>query len=294
MTLQGCYTAIVTPFRNGQVDYAALKALVAAQLAGGVAGIVPVGTTGESPTLGVSEHLKVIETVIEAVAGRCHVMAGTGANSTAEALELTCAAKDLGADSTLQVTPYYNRPSQEGVYRHFMTIADEVGLPVVLYNIPGRTATEIEIPTVARLAKNPLIVAVKEAGGSVDRVSKTRLACDITILSGDDFLTYPMMALGATGVVSVASNVIPAEVSQLTRLLLAGDYEDARELHFALYNFFTACFIEPNPVPSKAMLHMLGRIADPSVRLPLAPMEKSSKPTLLRALQSVGLEPKAG
>lgn len=288
MTLQGCYTAIVTPFRNEQVDYDALKALVEAQIAGGVAGIVPVGTTGESPTLDVDEHLKVIQTTIEAVAGRCQVMAGTGANSTAEALELTKEAKALGADCTLQVTPYYNKPSQDGLYAHFSTIAD-VGLPVVLYNIPGRCVVEIEVDTVAKLAAHPHIVAVKEAGGSVDRVSQTIQACDITVLSGDDFLTYPMMALGAKGVVSVASNIVPAEVVKLTDLLLAGDYPAARELHYRLYELFTACFLDPNPAPSKAMLHMLGRIAEPTVRLPLAPVAEANGPKFQAALRSVGL-----
>ena len=227
MKFEGVYTALVTPFRNGEVDYEALKKLVELQVAGRVSGIVPVGTTGESPTLSPQEHLKVIETVIETAAGRCQVIAGTGANSTEEAVFLTSEAKAVGADATLQVTPYYNKPTQEGLYRHFSTVADKVGLPVVLYNVPGRSGVPIAEATVARLAKNPVIMAVKEAAGSVDRVSAILDLCDITVLSGDDSLTLPMMSVGAKGIISVSSNLIPGEMSAMVRAALEGDFAKA-------------------------------------------------------------------
>lgn len=290
MNFQGTYTAIVTPFTNGHVDYGVLKDLVEAQIAGGVTGIVPVGTTGESPTLDMDEHIRVIETVIAVVAGRCQVVAGTGGNATSEALELTREAKAMGADACLQVTPYYNRPSQAGLIRHFQVLAD-VGLPVMLYNIPSRTGRELTVDTVVELAKHPNIQAIKEAGGACDRVSLYRQRCDITVLCGDDFLTLPMMVLGATGVVSVASNIAPAEVVTLTRLARDGDWAAARDQHYRLYDLFSACFIDPNPTPSKAMLHMLGRIPSPDVRLPLAPLEPSSRPVLERTLRALGLDP---
>ena len=288
MQMQGCYTALVTPFRNGAVDYDALSRLVAEQIAGGVAGLVPVGTTGESPTLGVAEHLKVIEQVIRAAAKRCPIIAGTGANSTAEAIELTQEAARLGADATLQVTPYYNKPSSEGLYRHFMAVADQGGLPVVLYNVPGRSGREIDIKTVARLAKDSRIIALKEAGGSADRVSQVRDACGITILSGDDSLTLPMMVLGATGVISVASNVLPKEVSDLCRLALAGDFAGARALHYRLYPMFRDLFVETNPVPVKAALAMQGKIAE-EYRLPLCEMSPANREVLKAAMRQVGI-----
>ena len=231
MEMQGVYTAIVTPFSQGAVDFGKLRELVEFQIAGGVDGIVPVGTTGESPTLSFEEHMKVIEVTIETAKKRCQIVAGTGANSTSEAIELTKHAKAAGADATLQVTPYYNKPTQEGLYRHFSTVADQTGLPVVLYNVPGRSGVPIAVETIARLSKNPLIVAVKEAGGSVERVSAILDVCDITVLSGDDMLTVPMMAVGATGIISVASNIIPAELKAMVTAAAAGDYSKAMKLH---------------------------------------------------------------
>lgn len=288
MTLQGCYTALVTPFDNGQVAFSTLRELVEMQIAGGIDGIVPVGTTGESPTLGFEEHQKVIETVVETVAGRCTVIAGTGANSTAEALELTRHAKDCGADLSLQVTPYYNKPTQEGLYQHFSTVA-EVGLPIVLYNVPGRTAAEIKIETVARLAANANVAAVKEAGGSVDRVSETLACCDITVLSGDDALTFPMMAVGASGVISVASNLDPAGVTRLTHLALDGDYQGARQEHYRLYALFKTLFIETNPIPIKAAMAMVGKIKE-EYRLPLVPMADANRDALRDVVRQLGYD----
>ena len=220
MNFTGTYTALVTPFKNGEVDYGTLKNLVKIQVDAGVEGLVPVGTTGESPTLSVDEHLKVIETVVNTASGTCSVIAGTGANSTSEAVHLTKMAKKAGADATLQVTPYYNKPTQEGLYRHFSTVADECGLPVVLYNVPGRSGIPIPIDVIKRLSSNPLIQCVKEAGGSVDRVSAIKDISDIAILSGDDALLVPMMAVGAVGVISLASNLIPEKVKTLVDLCL--------------------------------------------------------------------------
>lgn len=288
MQMQGCYTAIVTPFRNGAVDYPALDKLVDEQVAGGVAGLVPVGTTGESPTLNMEEHMQVIAHVIKVANRRCTIIAGTGANSTAEAVELTREAAKLGADATLQVTPYYNKPTSEGLYRHFMTVADQGGLPVVLYNVPGRTSREIDLKTVVRLAKDPRMIAVKEAGGSADRVSQIKDACGITVLSGDDSLTLPMMALGATGVISVVSNVMPKEVSELCRLALAGDFAGARALHYRLYPLFRDLFVETNPVPVKAALAMLGKIRE-EYRLPLCEISDANRKVLAAAMLKAGL-----
>ena len=228
---QGAYTAIVTPFgADGQVNYETFAKLIEAQVAAGIDGIVPVGTTGESPTLGVDEHEKVIETAVELAAGRIKVIAGTGANSTSEAIELTKHAKDAGADGTLQVTPYYNKPNQEGLYRHFSAVAD-LGLPVVLYNVPGRSGMEIAVETVARLSEHPNVVCVKEAGGSVERVSAIADVCDIDVVSGDDALALPMITVGAVGVISVASNVVPAEVARMIHAALDGDMATAGKLH---------------------------------------------------------------
>jgi 4-hydroxy-tetrahydrodipicolinate synthase len=288
MYLQGCYTALVTPFESGKVCTTALRDLVEAQVIGGVDGVVPVGTTGESPTLSMAEHNRVVENVVDAVNGRCTVIAGTGANSTAEALELTQHAKDAGADATLQVSPYYNKPTQEGLYRHFTQVAD-VGLPVVLYNVPGRCSVEIAIDTVARLAKHPAIIAVKEAGGDVDRVTKTLTACDIIVISGDDALTLPMMVLGAKGVISVASNVLPAEVTELTHLALAGDFLGARESHFRLYELFETLFIETNPIPVKAAVAAMGLITE-EYRLPMCEMTPANLERLLTAMRNLDID----
>lgn len=287
-TLEGSFTALVTPFRNGEVDETALRALVRSQLEQGIDGLVPVGTTGESPTLDLKEHPRVIEIVIDEVDGRCPVIAGTGGNSTREAIELTRMAAAAGADATLQVTPYYNKPTQNGLVRHFSEVADKGGLPVVLYNVPGRTSREIEIGTIVRLAQHPNIVVVKEAGGSVDRVSRILSACDITVLSGDDSLTLPMMVLGAKGVISVASNLVPAEVTAMVHAALDGRWNEARDLHFRLYPLFRDIFIETNPIPIKAALAMVGRIAE-EYRLPLCPMADDNRETLKAAMRAAGV-----
>jgi len=285
---KGAYTAIVTPFNaNGDVDFDAFGRLIEAQAAAGIDGIVPVGTTGESPTLNVDEHNAVIEKAVEFAGGRMQVIAGTGANSTAEAVELTKHAKDAGADGTLQVTPYYNKPSQEGLYRHFSTVA-EIGLPVVLYNVPGRASREIEVSTVARLNSHPNIVCIKEAGGSVDRVSAIAAACDIVILSGDDALTLPMMSVGAKGVISVASNVIPAEMREMVHCALDGDMARAGGLHAKYYPLFRDLFIDTNPIPVKAAMAMLGLIEE-SYRLPLCEMSDTAREKLKATMSAVGL-----
>lgn len=286
--LQGCYTAIVTPFRDGDVDLDALGELLEMQMQAGVDGIVPVGTTGESPTLDFDEHERVIEFVAEAVNHRCQVIAGTGANSTSEAVRLTQHAAAEGVDATLQVTPYYNKPSQEGLYRHFSTVADEGGLPVVLYNVPGRTGREISVDTIARLAKHPNIIAVKEAGGSVDRVSAILDACDITVLSGDDSLTLPMMAVGGQGVISVASNVVPERVAAMVHEALNGGWDAARKLHARLYPLFRDLFIDTNPIPVKAALAMMGLVQE-EYRLPLCPLQDSHREPLRESLRKAGV-----
>ena len=286
--LQGVFTALITPFRNGAVDWDALRELIEQQIRGRVAGIVPVGTTGESPTLSCEEHLEVIHFAVEVAAHRCLIVAGTGANSTAEAVHLTREAREVGADATLQVTPYYNKPTQEGLYRHFSTVADEVGLPVVLYNVPGRTGVPIAEATVARLAANPLVVAIKEAAGSVDRVSAIRDMCDLTVLSGDDSLTLPMMAVGASGVVSVSSNIIPLQMTEMVEAALAGDFVRAREYHRKYYALFRDQFIETNPVPIKAALAMTGLIAE-EYRLPLCELSAEHREKLAATLKRCGI-----
>ena len=288
MEFKGVYTALITPFRNGAVDYDALKALVEKQIAGNVAGIVPVGTTGESPTVSPEEHLKIIEAVVKEAAGRCQVIAGTGANSTEEAVYLTNEAKAIGADATLQVTPYYNKPTQEGLYRHFSTVADKCQLPVVLYNIPGRSGVPINVETIVRLAANPMIGAVKEAAGSVDRVSEILEKIDISVLCGDDSLTLPMISVGAKGVISVASNLIPGELSKMVASALAGDFSAALALHRKYYRVFKDLFIETNPIPIKAAMAMAGHCAE-EYRLPLCEMGAANRQKLADALKSCGI-----
>ena len=288
MKISGTITALVTPFaKDGSVDYGALKALVEAQAAAGVEGICSVGTSGESPTLSHEEHHRVVEKTIEFAAGRCLVVAGTGANSTAEAVSLTKAAIAAGgADACLQVTPYYNKPNPEGLYRHFMTVAD-LGLPVVLYNVPGRTGREIPLDVVVRLAKHPNVVAIKEAAGSVERVSaiKSRLP-DFTVLSGDDSLALPMMSVGAEGVVSVASNVVPKEMGDMVRLALAGRFVEARALHERLYPLFHDLFVDVNPVMVKEALAMLGR-CERVFRLPLCETTDANRERMRLTLEAL-------
>jgi len=287
----GTYTAIVTPFKHGKLDESALANLVRRQIKAGVEGIVPVGTTGESPTVDYDEHIRVIEVVVQAAAGRVKVLAGTGGNSTKEAIYLTQRAQDVGADGSLQVAPYYNKPTQEGLFQHFREVARCTDLPIVLYSIPGRCGIEIGVDTVQRLAEAcPTIVGIKEAGGSADRVSQLRAACGpkFEILSGDDSLTLPFMAVGAQGVVSVASNVIPKQVGDMVRAFARGDLATARKLHAKYYPVFKDLFIETNPVPTKAALAMLGLIEE-DVRLPLVPLAGANRAKLARTLKACGI-----
>ena len=287
----GTYTALVTPFQNDRVDEAAFERLIEAQIAGGITGIVPVGTTGESPTLDHDEHMRVIELGVQFANGRCKVIGGTGSNATREAVSMTVAAEKLGCDGALLVAPYYNKPSQEGLFRHFKAIADATKLPIILYSIPGRCGVEIGVETVARLAKAcPNIVAIKEAGGTVERVSALRVALPETfeILSGDDSLTMPFIAAGAVGVISVASNLIPTEVGALVNAALAGDFAGAREIHERLYPLFKDLFIEPNPVPIKYALARNGRM-QPDVRLPLCEMSAAAAEKLEGTLRRLNL-----
>jgi len=288
----GTYTAIVTPFlASGRLDEAALERLVTAQVRGGVDGIVPVGTTGESPTLDYEEHIRVVELAVKFAAGRCKVIAGTGGNSTTEAIYLTKAAEEVGADGSLQVAPYYNKPTQEGLFQHFKAIAKETDLPLILYSIPGRCGIEIGVDTVKRLAGQcPNIVAIKEAGGSCDRVSQLRQALGrhFNILCGDDSLTLPFMSVGAEGVISVASNVIPREVSHLVDYFRSGRPEAALRLHAKFYPLFKDLFLETNPIPVKAALAMLGVIEE-NYRLPLVRMGAKNRDVLKATMKACGV-----
>jgi 4-hydroxy-tetrahydrodipicolinate synthase len=283
----GTITALATPFRDGEVSYPDLKKLIAHQIRGGIDGLVPVGTTGESPTLDYAEHLEVIRFVIAEVRSRVPVIAGTGSNSTHEAVELTRLAHAAKADAMLVVAPYYNKPSQEGLFRHFSAVADSTDRPIILYSIPGRCGIEISVDVVARLrAKYPQVAWLKEAGGSVDRVDqlKQALGRDLTVLSGDDSLTLPFMAVGAEGVISVASNVFVREISQMVRHALGNDFAKAGRIHRKLYPIFKALFIEPNPVPIKAALVRAGIIASAEVRSPLCEMSPANFRLLEQAL----------
>ena len=290
MKLQGTITAMVTPFgKDGAVDYGRLAEFVDWQCESGVEGLCPVGTTGESPTLDHAEHHKVIEETIRFAKGRVKIIAGTGANSTAEAVSLTKAAIAMGgADACLQVTPYYNKPNPEGLYRHFMTVAD-LGLPVVLYNVPGRSGREIPLDVVARLSSHPMIVAIKEAAGSVERVSAIKARCpDLTVLSGDDSLALPMISVGAAGVISVASDVMPKEISDFIRTALAGDIAAARALHLKYYNLFHDLFIDTNPVMVKEALALMGKL-DLVYRLPLCETTAANRAKIAETLKELGV-----
>jgi 4-hydroxy-tetrahydrodipicolinate synthase len=287
----GTYTAIVTPFKDGQVDHAGLERLIKLQIKAGVDGVVPVGTTGESPTLSFEEHMQVVEQTVKCAAGRVKVLAGTGANSTSEAIYLTQAAEKAGADGSLQVAPYYNKPTQEGLFQHFRAIARTTKLPLVLYSIPGRCGVEIGIETVRRLAEAcENIVGIKEAGGNADRVSQLHqaLGSRFDILSGDDSLTLPFMAVGAKGVVSVASNVIPKEVVSMVNAFGAGKARQALKLHNKCYPLFKDLFLETNPIPVKTALAMLGVIEE-EFRLPLVAMSLKNRETLKSTLKACGL-----
>jgi 4-hydroxy-tetrahydrodipicolinate synthase len=288
----GAHTALITPFQeDGSLDSESLKQLVETQIAAGVAGVVPVGTTGESPTLSHDEHAKVIEITVKAASKRILVIAGTGSNATSEAVELTQEAEKLGAHASLQVAPYYNKPSAEGLYRHFKKVAEAVSIPIVLYSIPGRCGIEIPVPVVARLAADcQNVVAIKEAGGSVERVNQLRatLPESFQILCGDDSLTLPFMAAGAVGVISVASNLIPSEVQELVTSFLSGNYARSQALHSQYYPLFRDLFLEPNPVPAKAALEAMG-ICRRDVRLPLCEMTDFNREILMNTLRSTRL-----
>ncbi len=287
----GTYTAIVTPFKGGQVDAPALERLIRAQIRGGVDGIVPVGTTGESPTLSYEEHIEVIRLAVKYAHGKVRVIAGTGGNSTSEAIYLTRVAEEAGADASLQVAPYYNKPTQEGLFQHFHAVARATRLPLILYSIPSRCGVEIGVDTVHRLAHDcPNVVGIKEAGGHVDRVSQLRVALGpgFTILSGDDALTLPFLAAGAHGVVSVASNLIPREVVRLVEAFRRGRADLALKWHLRYYPLFKDLFLETNPAPVKAALAMLGMIEE-ELRLPLVPISPASRTRLEATLRQCGV-----
>ncbi len=285
----GAMVALVTPFHGGEVDFETLDELVDFQLDNGIDAIVPVGTTGECPTLSHEEHKRVIEAVVKRVGGATRVIAGAGSNSTAEAIELTAFAKKVGADATLQVCPYYNKPTQEGFYQHFKAIADEIDLPIVLYNIPGRCGAGLTPETVARLAEIDNIVAIKEATGSLDQSSEIAMRCDITILSGDDSLTLPLASVGAKGVISVVANIVPADVKAMTDIILEGDLVSARQWHRKLFalskNMLT---LATNPIPIKAAMAMLEMCSE-ELRLPMTPLEDNKKESLRKTLKDYGL-----
>ena len=287
----GTYTAIVTPFKHGKIDEDALARLIKHQIKGGVDGIVPVGTTGESPTVDYQEHIQIIALSVKYAAGKIKVLAGTGGNATSEAIYLTQEAEKAGADGSLQVAPYYNKPTQEGLFQHFHAVARATKLPIVLYSIPGRCGIEIAVDTVDRLAHDSVnIVGIKEAGGNADRVSQLRavLGARFNILSGDDSLTLPFMAVGADGVISVASNIIPREVSHMIKAYALGKHSVALKLHQKFYPIFKDLFIETNPTPVKAALAMMG-VCEEEYRLPLVKMSAKNRETLRETLIACGV-----
>jgi len=286
----GAMVALVTPFQDGKIDFRTLDELIDFQLDNGIDAIVPVGTTGESPTLTHEEHKKVIERVVRAVGGKVPVIAGAGSNSTDEAIELTAFSKKVGADATLQVCPYYNKPTQEGFYQHFIAIAQEVDLPMVLYNIPGRCGgTGLAPQTVARLAEVENIVAIKEATGKLDQASEIATSCDITIISGDDSLTLPIASVGGKGVISVVANIVPADVKAMTDLILEGDLVSARKWHKKLFALCRNLLgLATNPIPIKAAMSILN-MASEELRLPMTPMEEDKKAVLKQTLKDYGL-----
>lgn len=292
MNFSGTYTALITPFRNGAIDVPAFQSLIERQIVGGVDGIVPVGTTGESPTLDTHEHIETIRLAVEFAAGRCEVIAGTGANATAEAIELTAAAEKLGATGTLQVCPYYNKPSQEGLYLHFKAIAQATSLPIMLYSVPGRSIIEISTETIARLAAEcPNITAVKEAGGSVDRVNQLIQAVPegFGILCGDDSLALPFIACGAVGLVSVASNLIPDVIARLVRACMNGSFDEALIIQKQYYPLVRGLMtLDVNPVPIKTAVALQGHCTH-ELRLPLAPLSSDQMSKLTALLESYGL-----
>ncbi len=288
---RGSMVALVTPFRDGSVDFETLGRIVEAQIAAGQTGLIPCGSTGESATLSHEEHTRVVAFVVERAAGRVPVIAGTGSTSTAEAIRLTRAAVAAGAAGALLITPDYNKPTQEGLYQHYRAVAEATRIPLIVYNIPGRTACTIETPTLARLAEIDRIVAVKESTGSLDRVMDAIAACGdrLAVLSGDDSLTLPMIAMGATGAISAVANVIPREMALLTDAALAGRWDEARRTLFHVLPLIRACFLETNPIPVKAAMAMLGYGRD-ELRLPLTSMTAPARERLRAELRALGLE----
>jgi 4-hydroxy-tetrahydrodipicolinate synthase len=286
----GVITAIVTPFRGGKLDEDALRRLVNEQIAAGIDGLVPVGTTGESPTVSYEEHVRVIKVVVEETKRRVPVIAGTGGNATNEAIELSKAAREVGADGLLQVTPYYNKPTQDGLFRHFKAIVDEVPLPTVVYNVPSRTSCDLLPETVARLCELPAIVAIKEATGSALRAAQILARCGdrLAVISGDDATAFPLYALGAKGCISVISNVVPADMAAMWDAAAAGDWARARALHYKLLPLSEGLFIETNPIPVKTALAMMGKIAD-ELRAPLYPMAGANREKVRKLLADAKL-----
>jgi 4-hydroxy-tetrahydrodipicolinate synthase len=286
----GSLVAIVTPFRKGKIDEQAFGALIEWQIASGTNGIVPCGTTGESATLSHEEHNRVVELTVEVVNRRVPVIAGTGSNSTDEAIALTGHAKRAGADGALLITPYYNKPTQEGLYRHYKAVADAVDLPLVLYNIPGRTGVNMLPATIARLSAIKNVVGVKEGSGSVQQASDIVQTCGerLTVLAGDDALTLPMMAVGGRGVITVTANIVPTDMANLVKAFATGKIEEAQRIHFKLSPLFAALFYETNPIPVKEALGMMGKI-DPELRLPLCAMAIDTREKLARVLKDMGL-----
>ena len=287
----GSFVALVTPFRDGKVDEAKLRELVELHAANGTDGLVPCGTTGESPTLSHDEHRRVVEVVVDAARKRMKVLAGTGSNSTSEAIELTRHAERAGADGALVVNPYYNKPTQEGLYRHFRAVAESVAIPIVVYNIQSRTAVNIETATMARLVKDVKnIKGVKEASGSLDQMSQVIAACGpgFSVLSGDDNLTLPLMAIGGHGVISVIANLVPRETADMVHAALEGDFKRARELHYRLFPLARAAFLETNPIPIKEAMAMAGML-EPELRLPMCRMSDANRETLRGILRQYGV-----
>jgi len=286
----GVLPAVVTPFKNGEVDEEGLRQLIEFQIENGVHGIVPCGTTGESATLSHEEHERVVEITVDQAKGRVPVVAGTGSNNTAEAIRLTAHAKKVGANGVLMISPYYNKPTQEGIYQHYKKVAEEVDIPIIVYNIPGRTASNIEPSTFARLAEIRNIVGVKEASGSMKQITEIIRLCGdkLTVVSGEDFLTYPLMSVGGKGVICVVANIVPRDMADLCNLLLAGDYDKGRELYYRLLPLCHSMFVETNPAPIKAALAMMGKISSDEVRLPLASMSDDNLAKVRKALEDYG------
>jgi len=290
-TFQGSFVAMVTPFRNGKVDEAKLRELVEFHVTNGTDGLIPCGTTGESPTLSHDEHHRVVELVIEAARGRIRVVAGTGSYSTSDAIEMTKHAERAGAAGALVVNPYYNKPTQEGLYRHFRAVAESVAIPILVYNIQGRTAINVETDTMARLARDVKnVVGVKEASGSLDQMSQVIAACgpDFSVLSGDDNITLPLLAIGGSGVVSVIANIVPRETADLVHAALEGDWKRARDLHFRLLPLARAAFLETNPIPIKEAMAMAAML-EPEFRLPMCRMSDANREKLRAILKPYGL-----